>query len=221
MLTVEDNQITSVRGDHDHPVSRGYLCPKGAALGQIQSAPDRVPTPLRRSADGEWQEVSWEDALDDIAGRLTALRARYGPQAVAFHVGRAGIGKEFIGYAERFAHVFGSPNFSSCGSQCKWAYEMANHLTYGKLAIPDLAHSRCLLFWGDNPEQSMPVRKRLIEEARAQGATVIVVDPSRTRLAESADLHLQLLPGTDAVLALGFLHVVIAEGLSRLSGWLP
>lgn len=213
VLTVEDNQITGVRGDREHPVSRGYVCPKGAALGQIQSAPDRISTPLRRIRDGGWEEITWDDALDDIAGRLAKLRELYGPQAVAFHVGRAGIGKEFIGYAERFSHVFGSPNFSSCGSQCKWAYEMANHLTYGKLAIPDLAHSRCLLFWGDNPEQSMPVRKRLIDEARSQGATVIVVDPSRTRLAASADLHLQVLPGTDAALALGFLHVVIAEGL--------
>lgn len=213
VLTVEDNQITAVRGDREHPVSRGYLCPKGAALGQIQSAPDRIPAPLRRTSAGGWEEVSWDDALDDIAGRLTGLRERYGPEAVAFHVGRAGIGKEFIGYAERFAHVFGSPNFSSCGSQCKWAYEMANHITYGKLAIPDLAHSRCMLFWGDNPEQSMPVRKRLIDEARSQGAKVIVVDPSRTRLAASADLHLQLLPGTDVALALGFLHVVIAENL--------
>lgn len=213
VLTVEDNQITAVRGDREHPVSRGYLCPKGAALGQIQSAADRIPAPLRRTSGGAWEEVSWDDALDDIAGRLSELRERYGPQAVAFHVGRAGIGKEFIGYAERFAHVFGSPNFSSCGSQCKWAYEMANHITYGKLAIPDLAHSRCMLFWGDNPEQSMPVRKRLIDSARSQGAKVIVVDPSRTRLAASADLHLQPLPGTDVALALGFLHVVIAENL--------
>lgn len=213
VVTVEDNRITSVRGDREHPVSRGYLCPKGAALGQIQSAPDRIPSPLRRIGDGGWEEVTWNAALDDIAGRLAGLRQRHGPQALAFHVGRAGIGKEFISYAERFAHVFGSPNFSSCGSQCKWAYEMANHITYGTLAIPDLANSRCMLFWGDNPEQSMPVRKRLIDEARARGATMIVVDPSRTRLAAAADLHLRVLPGTDAALALGFLHVVIAEGL--------
>lgn len=213
VVTVQDDRITAVRGDRDHPVSRGYVCPKGAALGEIQNAPDRVAAPLRRNDDGGWVELTWDAALDEISGRLTSLREKYGPQAVAFHVGRAGIGKEFIGYAERFAHVFGSPNFSSCGSQCKWAYEMANHITYGKLAIPDLANSRCMLFWGDNPEQSMPVRKRLIAQARERGAAMIVVDPSRTRLAAGADFHLRVRPGTDAALALGFLHVVIAEGL--------
>ena len=213
IVTVDDNRIVAVRGDRDHPVSRGYICPKGAALGQIQTASDRVPCPQRRLPDGGWQDVSWNSALDEIASRLAALRQSHGAEAVAFHVGRAGIGKEFIGWAERFAHVFGSPNFSSCGSQCKWAYEMANHITYGKLAIPDIVRSRCLLFWGDNPEQSMPVRKRLIAEARSQGAKLIVVDPNRNRMAADADFHLQLLPGTDATLALGFLHVVIAEGL--------
>ena len=213
LLTVEDRRITKVRGDREHPVTGGYICPKGAALVEIQCAPDRLTAPRRRRDDGRWEELSWEDAFDHVAEGLTRVRTRHGAESVAFYVGRAGIGKEFYGCAQRFAQAFGSPNFASAGSLCHWGVELGNVLTYGVLPVPDFAHSNCIVLWGDNPDQSFPSRRPLIAQARSNGAHLIVVDPSRTRLAADADLHLRLLPGTDAALALGMLHVVIAESL--------
>jgi len=213
LLTVLEGRITAVRGDKEHPVTRGYLCPKGAALGEIQSAPDRLSAPLRKTAGGGWEELSWEDALEHAAGGLADLRERYGAESVAFHVGRAGIGREFIGYVQRFAEVFGSPNFSCAGSHCHYGKEMGNVLTYGTLPVPDFAHSSCIILWGDNPDQSLPARKQHIAEARERGAALIVVDPTRNGPARTADIHLRPLPGTDVALALGLIHVVIAERL--------
>jgi anaerobic selenocysteine-containing dehydrogenase len=213
MLKLENGQLSAIEGDQDHPVSRGHICPKGRALPEMFRTPDRLRHPVGRVGSGTWEEVSWEDAFAVLSERLDGIRRKYGPEALAVHVGHAGVGKEFLPYAERFCALYGTPNFSTCGSHCYESKSMANMVTFGKMPIGDYARSKCIVLWGKNPGSSAPSFVNEIGEARKRGCALIVIDPRRTRLAEQADLHLQLRPGTDGALALGLLHLIVREHL--------
>lgn len=212
-LTLENGRVRTIEGDDDHPVSKGHLCPKGRAFTELLKAADRLKHPLRKTADGQWEEISWHQALELLAQHLREIREIHGPEALAIHVGQAGIGKEFSGYVERFANLFGTPNFSSCGSHCFAAKAMANTVTYGAMPIADYENSDCIVLWGKNPLSSTPSLVSEIKRARERGCALVVIDPKKTSFAADADLHLQLRPGTDGALALGLLHLIVSEGL--------
>lgn len=212
-ISFADGHIVKVEGQADHPVSKGYLCPKGKAIRELVEAPDRLKRPLRKTVDGQWQEISWDGAFELIAQKLKAIKASYGAEAVAVHVGQAGVGKEFTPYVERFCQVFGTLNFSTAGSQCHQSRAMANAFTYGVFPDPDYENSNCIVLWAYNPQESCPPLMNDINKACRRGGKLIVIDPRKTSLASKADAHLQLRPGTDGALALGMLHVIIKEGL--------
>ncbi len=212
-LTMKDGKVATIEGDDDHPVSKGHLCPKGRAFTEVLSAPDRLRHPLRKTAAGGWEKMSWPGAFEFLASRLRKIRDVHGPEALAVHVGQAGVGKEFSGYAERFCNLYGTPNFSTSGSHCFESKYMANVVTCGAMPVADYEKSRCIVLWGKNPLSSTPSLVREITDARARGCALIVIDPKETSLAKDADLHLQLRPGTDGALALGMLHVIMGEGL--------
>lgn len=212
-ISLANGRIVKVEGQDDHPVSKGYLCPKGRAIRELAEASDRLRRPLIKTSAGKWQGVSWDEALELITGKLKAIKASYGAEAVAVHVGQGGIGKEFLPYAERFCQVFGTPNFSTAGSHCHHSRVIANSLTYGVYPKPDYPNSNCIVLWAYNPKESYPPLMNDIDKARRRGAKLIVVDPRRTSLAKSADFHLQLRPGTDGALALAMLHVILREDL--------
>jgi len=212
-LTLENGMLVTIEGDDDHPVSKGHLCPKGRALPEILRAPDRLIHPLRKTRSGVWEETSWDQAYEIMTQRLNNIRGTQGPEALAVHVGQAGVGKEFLPYVERFCTLYGTPNFSTCGSQCYESKSMANVLTFGTMPIADYGRSMCIVLWGKNPRSSAPSLVSEITEARMRGCALIVIDPRATSLAKEADLHLQLRPGTDGALALGLLHVIVKEGL--------
>ena len=212
-LTLRDGEVTAVEGDDGHPVSRGHLCAKGRALPEILAAPDRLTRPLKRRPSGGWEEISWDDAYALLAEKLAEIRDAYGPEALAVHVGHAGVGKEFLSYAERFCNLYGTPNFSTSGSHCCESKFMANAMTYGTMAMADFERSGCIVLWGKNPHASVPSVVRSIREARRRGCALIVIDPRVTPFAREATLHLQPRPGTDGALALAFLHVIIEESL--------
>lgn len=212
-ISFANGRIVKVEGQADHPVSKGYLCPKGKAIRELLEAPDRLRHPLRKTFEGKFQEISWDEAFEFITGKLKDIKDSCGAEAVAVHVGQGGIGKEFNPYVERFCQVFGTPNFSTAGSHCHHSRAMANKLTYGTLPSPDYKNSNCIVLWAYNPKESLPTLLSDINKALRRGAKLIVIDPRRTFLASKADLHLQLRPGTDGALALGLLHVIIKEGL--------
>lgn len=212
-ISLDSGQVTGIKGQEGHPVSRGLICPKGFAVKEWSGASDWIHHPLKKTADGQWQEVSWGEALNTIAQKLGEIKGDFGPETVAIHVGQAGVRKEFTPYAERFARVFGTPNFSSAGSHCHRSKVMANTLTYGALPVPDFANSNCIVLWGSYPQKSLPTQMGFINEARQRGAKLIIIDPRVTYLGKKADLHLQLRPGTDGALALGMLNVIIKEQL--------
>jgi len=206
ILHLKNGKIVGVEAEE------GPLCPMGLALGEIVHAPDRLLHPLRREGSG-WRRVSWDEALGFIAGRLRDIRQRYGPQALDIHAGQPTVYYDIQDYIMRFSKLFGTPNFSSTRSQCHVARVIGNSLTYGYLPVPDYERTNCIVIWGCNPSSTNPYAMRAILNACKRGAKLMVIDPRVTPLAARANIHLQLRPGTDRVLALGILHIIIKEEL--------
>ncbi|MFV1989081.1 MAG: molybdopterin-dependent oxidoreductase, partial [Gemmatimonadota bacterium] len=193
----------------------GPDCRRGAAQLDLQYHEDRLLHPLKRTPTG-LEQVSWDAALEEIAGRLNDAKARYGAESVAFV---AGYTKEARPYLQRLAHAFGSPNFMTESSCCFSATFVAGELNFGKEfgyflggSRADSPKTRTLVVWSTNPVESTLPRDRHFAMREHDDRALVVVDPRRTPMAEKADVHLQIRPGTDGALALGFHHLIFEEG---------
>ncbi|MBI4492566.1 MAG: molybdopterin-dependent oxidoreductase [Chloroflexi bacterium] len=217
LVGLADGRPASIAGDPSHPVSRGFTCKRGLAALEYFEHPGRLDVPLRRvgkRGQGRWEQVGWDEAVDDIATRLAAIRDRLGSEAVAYLAGTFHGTDQGIGV--RFMHLFGSPNYGGPSTICAGPKIEAEALTYGfGPSAPDArpGETRCVLLWGHHPSASFPVQWGRILASRHAGARLVAIDPVRTDEAQAADLWLQLRPGTDAALALGLLHVMVQEGL--------
>ena len=212
-VLVQDGRIVSVSGSPETPGSRGHLCVKGKATAEFVHNPDRLMYPMKRVGDrgsGQWERISWDDALNLMAAKYQATKDRYGAEAVAFYVGYS---KEVRPFLHRLTHAFGSPNYVTESSTCMSATRVASALVCGEFGAPEMATTRCLLNWSTNPTASNHVDDATICQALDRGMKYIVVDPRRTPQAGRADLFLQPRPGTDGALALGMMNVIISEGL--------
>jgi anaerobic selenocysteine-containing dehydrogenase len=212
-LYVKDGKIIKVEGSKDHPYSLGTLCSKGAANRQYIYSEDRLKTPLERTGprgSGKFKPISWDKALDIIAGKFNEIKEQHGPESVVFF---SGYTKYFRPYLKRLAHSFGSPNYLTESSTCHQATAMAQKLTLGLPGGPDLKNTKCLLVWSANPFHTNPGNARAILEGRERGMKLIVVDPRETPTTALADIHLQVRPGTDGALALAMANVIIHEKL--------
>lgn len=194
----------------------GPECPRGAVQLEHQYHPERLLHPLRRvgaRGSGRFEPITWDEALDTIASRLGQTRDVHGPEAVGFF---AGYTKEARPYLQRLAHAFGSPNYLTESGCCFSATLAAEKLTYGyrfkSASLLDQEETRCVLVWSTNPPGSVMPFERHHLACHREGRPLIVVDPRRTETARQADLHLQLRPGTDGALALGFHHLIFARG---------
>jgi anaerobic selenocysteine-containing dehydrogenase len=216
LLTVQDGRVTGIAPNPEHPYSKGAFCIKGirGAAG-ITYGPSRILHPLRRAGprgSGEWAQISWDEALDRMADGLAAVRARYGPLAIAGAVSGAFFSRGLI--LALTLRSIGSPNWminqDLCGG-CRAVSARATGLdiTSGE----DIEHARCVLIVGRNPSAADPVQWAAIKRARKRGARIVVIDPKRIPACELADLWLRPQPGTDAAVALGMLHVTIGEKL--------
>jgi anaerobic selenocysteine-containing dehydrogenase len=216
---VEDGKLVAVEPDPDHPTGQS-LCVKGRAAPELVYAADRLLHPLRRTRpkgdpDPGWVRISWDEALDWTADRMREAVARGGPEAVAFGVttpsGTAV--SDGFGWIERLIRLVGSPNTIWGEELCAWHRDYGTAFTFGvDIGVPDFARTGCLLLWGHNPSVSFLAQATAAAEAKARGATLIVVDPRRAGLANRADQWLRVRPGTDGALALGLAGVMIAEG---------
>ncbi|MFZ7101214.1 MAG: molybdopterin-containing oxidoreductase family protein [Peptococcaceae bacterium] len=212
-LFVKDGRIIKVEGSEAHPYSQGKLCSKGAATRQYVYHEERLKTPLKRSGErgsGQFEPISWDEALGTIAERFNTFKSESGPESVAFF---AGYSKWFRPYLKRLAHSFGSPNYLSESSTCARATAMAQQLVFGRAGGPDLKNTNCLLVWSANPFYTNPGNARAILKGKGRGMKLIVVDPRKTPTTAQADIHLQVRPGTDGALALAMAHVLIKEKL--------
>src|SRR5919109_5595358 len=219
VATVEDGRLQKLRPDPEHPLSRGYACPKGIAMTDVQNDPDRVLYPLKRTGGpGEFERVGWTEAMEDIAARLRAILDRRGAGAVGWYMGNPGaFSYSHVLWVKGFLDALGSPHYYTAGSQDVNNRFAASALLYGSplvVPIPDLRRTSFLLMVGANPlvshgsVLSAPrIREQLLEIER-----VVVVDPRRSETARQFE-HLPVRPDTDAWLLLSLIHVVFDEGI--------
>ncbi|HEX9190286.1 MAG TPA: molybdopterin-dependent oxidoreductase, partial [Vicinamibacteria bacterium] len=217
-VDVEDGRAVAIGGDPDHRFTQGFLCAKVNRYLERVYSPERVLHPMRRAGrkgEGRLERISWDEALDTVAGRLREVAAAFGPQAVlpysyAGNMGLLGFGS----MDRRFFHALGASllDRTICSSAGAHGYKATAGRTMG-FDPEALVHARLIVAWGANIVSSNVHLWPFVEEARRRGARLVCVDPFRSRTAEKADLHVAPLPGTDAALALGMMHVVFRDGL--------
>ncbi|CAL9580320.1 Assimilatory nitrate reductase catalytic subunit [Streptomyces sp. enrichment culture] len=214
----------------DFPVNRGALCGKGRTAPALLSSRVRLTSPLVREGD-TLVPASWDEALDRIAGALRRTRAEHGPDALGVF-GGGGLTNEKAYLLGKFARVvLGTSQIDYNGRFCMSSAAAGGMKAFGldrglPFPLEDIPRTGCVILVGSNLAETMPPSLRYLTELKENGGTLIVVDPRRTKTAEQADLHLAPRPGTDLALALGLLHLVVAEGRTdeeyireRTSGW--
>ncbi len=227
LVTVnEEGRAVRVAGDPGQPMTQGFLCGKVAKYLDRVYAPDRILYPLRRKAGiakapltrgrehEAFERVSWDEALNAVAARLAEISERYGPESILpySYAGTTGV----LGYGSmdrRFFHRLGASRLDR--TICSEAGGQAWNLVYGrKLGTPpeDFRLAKLIVAWAANIHGNNVHLWPMIEQARRNGARLIVIDPYRTRTAALADWHIPIRPGTDAALALGMMHVILDEG---------
>jgi anaerobic selenocysteine-containing dehydrogenase len=216
LAEVADGRIASVQGDPDSPFNEGHICSKGRALPELLYHPDRLTFPLKRigeKGEGRWQRISVDEALDTIACSLQGYIEQFGAESILLYEGAyRGLERPFI---QRSASVLGTPNTVSTDNGCHAPRTMAAKYTCGHRAFPDYDYPpKCLIIWGKNSLQTCgdgpPARFRA---AFDRGTRFIVIDPKKISLASRADIWLKPRPGSDGLLALGLLNVIINEEL--------
>ena len=206
--TLKGDRLVKVEGDVTSK-TRGFVCEHGYALRELVHSHERVRHPLVRRGDA-FHEVSWEEALGEVARRLEGVRHTWGARALAIQTGWPLVRHPLVGFLHRFARAFGSPNVATVASLCEASARMGQALTVGTKYSPDLKGLKTLVLWGANPGVTAPPFLHLVA-SKAKGGNLVVIDPVRTGLAKEATVHLSVRPGTDGALALGFIHVLLRE----------
>ena len=214
----ETKQFVKITGDKDHPTSQGYICQKATRLNYYQQQ-ERLKTPLRKKADGTFEEISWDTAIQEIADKLVQLRDTHGGHSIAY-AGGGGQGNHLAQmYAGTFRKVLGTPYIYSSIAQEKTGNFWVNGKLFGKQNVnygEPIADAEFGLIIGANPMQShgMPRARRVIGEiSRDKNRTLVVIDPRENETAKKADYFLQVKPGRDAWLMSAMLGIILQEGL--------
>ncbi|MFO7563456.1 MAG: molybdopterin-dependent oxidoreductase [Enhygromyxa sp.] len=220
----EGDRILAIRGDQDDVFSRGHICPKAPALAQLHEDPDRLRRPLRRSGDG-WREVDWEEALDAAAEGIHRIQVEHGNDAMAVYLGNPAVHNHAtVLFAPPFLRELRTRHRYSATSIDQLPQMLVAYLMFGHqllLPIPDLDRAEYLLIVGANPLvsngsiMSAPDVRGRLRAIQRRGGKLVVVDPRRTETAAIADAHLFVRPGTDALLLLALLNVILVEGRER------
>ncbi len=223
LVTTEGDRVVAVRPDREHPVSRGYVCAKGTAAGEVHHDPERLDTPMKR-VDGRFVPVSWKRAIREIGQRVRALRRTHGDRCIAAYTGNPtffNAGATL--WSSAFLEALGSPNlYASHSVDVNNKFHVSTRM-YGRSLVqpvPDLPRCRYFVCIGSNPFVSqmsvvqVPHATAVLQDIEKRGGRVVIVDPRRTETAERVGEHLPIVPGTDAVLLLAMLHVLAADGLA-------
>ncbi len=216
-VSVEGDRAVALGGDPEHRFTRGFLCAKVNRYLERVYSPDRILHPLKRvgpKGEGRFERITWDEAIGTVAARFREVITAHGPQAILpySYAGNMGL-LSYASMDRRFFHALGASLLAR--TICASAGGAGLKATVGKSIGFDpeaIVHARLIVAWGANVVSSNVHLWPFIEEARRRGATLVTVDPYRSRTAEKSDRHLALLPGTDAALALGVLHVVFRDG---------
>ena len=218
-VTVENGRAIKVEGDPEHPTTNGVLCTKVARYLERTYSDARVLHPLQRignKGEGRFRRISWDEALDTIATRLSEIAASPdGPEAIVpySYAGTMGL-LQYGSMDRRFFHKLGASllDRTICATAGKAGYVATVGASIG-IDMEEFENARLIIIWGSNPIVSNLHLWSRVQEAKRRGAKLIAIDPYRSQTAEKCHLHLALLPGTDAALALGMMHVLIGENL--------
>jgi anaerobic selenocysteine-containing dehydrogenase len=231
-ITTSGREVLSIHGDRSDVFSQGYICPKAYSLKALDGDPDRLRTPLIKR-DGEWHEVTWDEAFAEIERRLMPILTEHGRDAVAIYLGNPNV-HNLSGqtYNTPLLRALGSRNVYSASTLDQMPKQVSAGLMFGtmlSIPIPDVDHTDYLLILGANPLVSngslmtAPGMRDRIRRLRARGGRVVVIDPRRTRTAAEADEHHFIRPGTDPFFLFALVHTLFTEGLiapGRLAGHL-
>jgi len=216
-FTFENDQIISIKGDPDDVFSQGHICPKAIALQDIYKDPDRLKKPIKKTANG-WQEISWNQAFDEIHNKISVLQNQYGNDSVAVYQGNPVVHNlEAMLFGPRFFKSLKTKNHYSATSVDQLPEQLVSLKLFGHslmVPLPDVDRTDFIIIIGANPVVSNGslmtapgIKKRLQKIQKRQGK-VIVIDPRKTETANLADQHLFIKPGNDAFLLLSMLHVL-------------
>jgi anaerobic selenocysteine-containing dehydrogenase len=217
-ITTENGTITAIRGDADDPLSRGYICPKAAALGDLHDDPDRLRRPLRRRGTA-WTEIGWDEAFDEVAERIRQVRRQHGRHAVAVYQGNPTVHNYgSITHGQLFFRSLGTRHHYSATSLDQLPHMLASLAMFGHqvlLPVPDVDRTALFVIFGANPLASngslmtAPGIRGRMDAIRARGGRIVVVDPRRSETAAYADQHVFIRPGTDALLLFSLVREIL------------
>lgn len=220
-ITVEDDKITSIKGDAEDSFSRGHICPKAIALKDLYEDPDRIRTPMER-VNGQWRELTWKEAFDKVASRIQALQAEHGNDSLGVYLGNPNVHNTgSLLMSGGVLRALKTKNKFSATSVDQLPHHIVSWKLFGhqlRIPVPDIDHTDHFLMFGANPLASngsiMSVAdvKQRLKDVRKRGK-LVVVDPRRTATAEQADAHHFIRPGSDVLVLLAMLNVLFAEGL--------
>lgn len=218
IYTVESGVLTQVRGAPDHPMTRGTLCGKLADFDRHHYNPDRILHPMKRvgaKGTGTFERISWDEALDTIHARFTAIAAEHGAEAILpyNYLGNEGV-IQGLTVGDAFFNKLGASvaEKTFCGSGSSTAWLLTNGPTNGTDPL-SFSQSKLIVIWGCNSISTNIHHWHIVKEAQRGGARVVVIDPYKSRTAKQADWHIQPKPGTDGALAMALIHVIIAGNL--------
>lgn len=223
LVETQGNTVTSITGDPANPYTDGWVCAKLRNLLQAINSPQRILTPLRRTGakgSGEFEPISWDDAIGEIAGRWKELTARYGPETILPYSYAGTMGAVQRNCGEGFFHALGASQLKrtlcSSGKSAGWQSVMGDSCD---LAPWDVAHSDLILLWSTNIPATRAHLAPILRKAKANGAKIILIDVYENPSAELADQAILIQPGSDGALALSMLQVLDQEGLTD-EAWL-
>ncbi|MFQ5399304.1 MAG: molybdopterin oxidoreductase family protein [Anaerolineae bacterium] len=221
-IKVDGGRILSIRGDKHDPLSQGHICPKATALEDIYHDPDRLKRPVRRTAAG-WEEISWEEAFDEVVGHIKRIQSEHGRNAIGVYLGNPNVHNVgLMLYNAPFVRTLRTRNRFSATSVDQLPHHVAAYTMFGHqllLPVPDVDRTQFMLMLGANPAVSngslltAPGLMKRLKKLQQRGGKLVVVDPRRTETAVLADQHFFIHPGMDALLLLALIHTIYAEGL--------
>jgi thiosulfate reductase/polysulfide reductase chain A len=221
LVRVKDNRVLSIRGNPEFPYNRGSVCERIPHFRAWLEHPDQLMHPLkRRGARGEnqWERISWDQALDEIAAKLRTLKEEYGAESLSTIEGT--YRSDIYPIRARFLNLFGNPaNVGASGTACACNKVALSYALAGTnipcILAPPIKHLNCLVLLGRDYTAANPVRRRPMQKWRTlkPEAKMIVVDPRRTEMAKMADMWLRIRPGTDAALLMAWMHVILSRSL--------
>jgi anaerobic selenocysteine-containing dehydrogenase len=224
VIETEGNEIVSIRGDKDDPLSRGHICPKAVALKDLHEDPDRLRAPVKKTADGQWQEISWEEALDTTARRLVEIHNAHGVHAIGAYLGNPSVHNYgMLTHQAQLFRNFRTNNRFSATSVDQLPHHLASLWLFGHKSlypIPDIDRTDYFLMLGANPIASngslwtVPDVRKRIKELTRRGGKLVVIDPRFTETAQLASEHHYITPGSDALFLLAILNTLFAENLA-------